>query len=277
MSGKAGTSTTIIDRIIAQATATEGADEATTIDLRVGPYWSVVRTSRGTGLASTMDHDHAWERAPIAAAGTLHELAPGELADLLRSGSAPEAAVGLAAVNALLDPVARCGVEGNAVELLCERAAGRLLAVVGRFPFVDRLRTTCREVWVFERSGRLRPGDLDEASLAELLPHAEVVAVTGTAVLNHTVERIAARIHRDAYAVMLGPSTPMAPCLFELGFDVLCGTVVDDAAAVLRAVSEGAVTSQIAGVRRLCLFAAAAHEPRPGSRVRDRSQSPPRR
>lgn len=246
--------TGIIDRIIAEAVATAGSEQATTVDVRVGPYWSVVRTTRGAGLASTMAHDHAPGRAPIGGAGSLHGMAPAELAALLRSASPPEAAVGLAAVNALLDPVARSGAEGNAVELLCARAAGRLLAVVGHFPFLDRLRACCREVWVFERAGSLRPGDLDEASLAELLPHAEVVAVTGTTVINHSVEEIAARVRQDAFAIMLGPSTPMASCLFELGFDVLCGTVVEDPEAVLRAVSEGAVTGQIGGVRRVCLF-----------------------
>jgi uncharacterized protein (DUF4213/DUF364 family) len=273
MSGETKKLTGIIDRIIAEAVATAGADTATTVEVRVGPYWSAVRTSRGTGLASTMAHDHAPGRAPIAGAGSLHGMAPAELAALLRSESAPEAAVGLAAVNALLDPVARTGVEGNAVELLCERAAGRLLAVVGHFPFMDRLRACCREVWVFERSGSLRPGDLGEASLAELLPHAEVVAVTGTTVINHSVEEIAARIRQDAFAIMLGPSTPMASCLFELGFDVLCGTVVEDPEAVLRAASEGAVTGQIGGVRRVCRFAAGARDHSAGRLEHHQGQS----
>ena len=88
----------------------------------------------------------------------------------------------------------------------------------------------------------------------ELLPHAEVVAVTGTAVINHTVEAILSRMRPDAFKVMLGPSTPLATCLLVRGFDVLCGTVVEDPEAVVRAVSEGAVTDQILGVRRVCLF-----------------------
>ncbi len=244
----------VIDRIIAEAAASPGAAEATTLDVRVGPYWTVVHSSAGAGLASTMAHLEEHRGAPIAQAGGLHRLPPVALAELLRSTSPPEAAVGLAAVNALLDPVAAGAVDGNARELLCERAEGRLLAVIGHFPFSDRLRAVCRELWVFERLGRLRPGDLEESSMDELLPHAEVVAVTGSAVSNHTLEAIVARMRRDAFAVMLGPSTPLASCLFELGFDVLCGTVVEDAPAVVRAVSEGAVTDQIPGVRRVCLF-----------------------
>ena len=252
MSGGSTIALPVIDEIIAEAAATPGAAEATILDVRVGPYWTVVHGSARAGLASTMAHADEHAGAPIRQSGSLHRLPPIALADLLRSTSPPEAAIGLAAVNALLDPVAAGAVDGNARELLCERAHGRLLAVVGHFPFTELLRSACRELWVFERAGRLQPGDLEESSMDELLPHAEVVAVTGSAVLNHTVEAIIGRMRPDAFKVMLGPSTPLASCLLARGFDVLCGTVVDDPAAVVRAVSEGAVTDQIPGVRRVC-------------------------
>jgi hypothetical protein len=245
---------TVIDEILAEATAAPGAAEATTVDVRLGPFWTVVNTSARAGLASTMAQTEEHVGLPVRLAGSLRNLAPLELAALLRSTSPPEAAIGLAAVNALLDPAAVGAVDGNARELLCERAQGRLLAVIGHFPFTELLRSACRELWVFERAGRLRPGDLEESSMDELLPHAEVVAVTGTAVINHTVEAILSRMRPDAFKVMLGPSTPLARCLLARGFDVLCGTVVEDPEAVVRAVSEGAVTDQIAGVRRVCLF-----------------------
>jgi len=244
----------VIDEIIAEAAAKPGAEAAATVDVRVGPYWTVVHTSAGAGLASTMTHADEHAGAPIRQSGSLHRLPPVALVGLLRSSSPPEAAIGLAAVNALLDPVAAGAIDGNARELLCERAQGRLLAVVGHFPFTELLRSVCRELWVFERAGRLRPGDLQESSMDELLPHAEVVAVTGTAVINHTVEAILSRMRPDAFKVMLGPSTPLASCLLARGFDVLCGTVVEDPEAVVRAVSQGAVTDQIPGVRRVCLF-----------------------
>jgi hypothetical protein len=254
MSGGSTIALPLIDEIIAEAAAAPGAASAATVDVRVGPYWTVVRSSVRAGLASTMAHADEHAGAPIRQSGSLHRLPPVALAGLLRSSSQPEAAIGLAAVNALLDPVAAGAVDGNARELLCERAQGRLLAVVGHFPFTELLRSVCRELWVFERAGRLRPGDLEESSMDELLPHAEVVAVTGSAVLNHTVEAIIGRMRPDAFTVMLGPSTPLATCLLARGFDVLCGTVVEDPEAVVRAVSEGAVTDQIPGVRRVCLW-----------------------
>jgi uncharacterized protein (DUF4213/DUF364 family) len=233
----------------------ESARGADLIDVRVGPYWTVVRASTGTGLASTMGYEtHHGQAHPIADAGQLLDRTPLELTALLRSRSAPEAAVGLAAANALLPRPTGRVAEVNAAELLRDRAAGRLLALVGHFPFVDRLRAACREVWVFERGGHQRPGDLGEQHMEELIPYAEVVAITATTLLNGTLDRIAELLGREAFVVMLGPSTPFAHSLFGLGVDGLCGTVVDDEEAVVRAVSQGAVTGQIPGVRRVCLF-----------------------
>ncbi len=244
-----------VERILDEVARGDDARGADLIDVRVGPYWTVVRTSVGTGLATTMSHETDRDRAqPIAEAGALLERTPLELAAYLRSRSAPEAAVGLAAVNALLRRPTGDFSEANAADLLCDRAAGRLLALVGHFPFVDRLRAACREVWVFERGRRQRPGDLGEQHMEELMGHAEVVAITATTLLNGTLDRVLRLVDPGAFVIMLGPSTPFAASLFELGFAALCGTVVDDDEAVVRAVSQGAVTSQILGVRRVCLF-----------------------
>lgn len=242
----------IIDSIL-QSVA--GINDARLLDLRVGPFWTAVRTTRGTGLASTMAGDpHRRERAPIARAGGLISARPSELAPLLRSESPSEAAVGLATVNALLDGAQGAAVEGNARNILIQRGEGRVAAMIGHFPFVDSLRRSCRELWVFERGRGRGPGDLGEEHFAELLPEAEVVAISATTLINHTLDDVLSFVDPDAFLMMLGPSTPMVRSLFDLNFDVLCGTRVEDPERVLRAVGEGAVTSQITGVRRLCLW-----------------------
>jgi uncharacterized protein (DUF4213/DUF364 family) len=231
------------------------APPATTVDLRIGPFWTVVRTTAGAGMASTMRAEtHVHGTAPIAEAGSLLERPPGELAALLRSTSAPEAAVGLAAVNAIIGPAAKGLSEDKALAVLDERGAGRRVAMIGRFPFAEGLRELCAQLWVFERGLDRRHGDFGEEAMEQLLPQADVVAVTATTLLNSTLPGVLACVRPDAFLMMLGPSTPLTPALFDFGFDILCGTVIVDADAVLKAVGQGAVTKQIKGVRRVSLW-----------------------
>jgi uncharacterized protein (DUF4213/DUF364 family) len=241
-----------IDAILGAAAA---APEAELIDLRVGAFWVVVRTSLGAGMASALRSDaHLHGSRPVADAGSLHRRTPLELAALLRSESPTEAALGMAAVNAILGPSAE-GLRGEkAIAILRERGAGRKVAMIGRFPFADELRADCAQLWIFERGLNRIQGDFGDNDVEQLLPQADVVAVTATTLLNRTLPNVLAGVRSDAFVMLLGPSTPLTPALFRFGFDVLCGTVIEDPEAVILAVEQGAVTSQITGVRRVCLW-----------------------
>jgi uncharacterized protein (DUF4213/DUF364 family) len=224
-------------------------------DLAVGSFWTVVHTSVGAGMASSMRSEiHLHGRQPITDAGALDTRTPVELAELLRSESPPEAAIGLAAANALLGSSARGLTEEKAVTILKRRGAGKQVAMIGHFPFADRLREDCEQLWVFERGLNRHDGDLDHDSMDRLLPEADVVAITATTLLNRTLPSVLARVGSDAFVMLLGPSTPMTPAMHALGIDVLCGTLIDDPARVYRAVTQGAVTSQITGIRRMSLW-----------------------
>ena len=241
-----------VDAVLRAAAEAPPAD---LIDLRVGPYWVVVQTSLGAGMASALrSEDHLHGSKPIGSAGELHQRTPLELSDLLRSDSPPESAVGLAAANALLGTTAENLRDEKALAILRERGRGQKVAMIGRFPFADGLREDCDQLWVFERGLNRRQEDFGEEAMEQLLPQADVVAVTATTLLNQTLPTVLAGVRPDAFVMLLGPSTPLTPALFRFGFDVLCGTVVVDPEAVLRAVEQGAVTSQITGVRRVCLW-----------------------
>jgi uncharacterized protein (DUF4213/DUF364 family) len=235
--------------------AAAGNRDARLVRLRMGHFWTVVETSAGTGMASALrSEEHLHGSTPVADAGSLHELAPFELAGRLRSSSPSEASIGLAAANAMLGPPEGRLTEHNAADVLAERGAGKRVGMIGHFPFAERLERDCGELWVFERGDGRRPDDLDDDQMVELLPQADVVAITSTAILNRTLPEILHLIRPDAFVVLLGPSTPLVPRLFDLGIDLLCGTLVVDPEKVVRAVEQGAVTRQIRGVRRVTLW-----------------------
>jgi uncharacterized protein (DUF4213/DUF364 family) len=236
----------ILDDLIASLTADDPARE-----VRVGRFWTAV-WSRGCGLASTTsvgEHEHGARF--VQGAGSLAGTSARELAELARSESSLEAGIGLAAINSLLDvDETRC-VELNAGDLLIERGRGKRVALVGHFPFVPALREAAAQLQVLE----LRPqsGDAPAHEAATIVPEAEIVAITGSAFINHSLEDILGLCRTDSFVVVLGPSTPLSEILFDHGADVISGTRVVDPELALRCASEGATFRQIRGVRLLTM------------------------
>jgi uncharacterized protein (DUF4213/DUF364 family) len=230
----------------------DDACNARPLELRVGPFWTVVQTTLGTGMASTATYElRPCNRFPIAAAGRLHELSAVELAGLSRSPSAPEASVGLATINSLISYPPEPVSKENAASIILKQGAGKHVAIIGHFPFSEWLVDEVGKLSVFERGARLKPGDLPAEKMDEILPTAEVVAVSATTLINHTLASVMSIVDPGAFVLMLGPSTPMTPLLFELGFDALCGTWISDPLPALRAASQGAVLKQIDSGRQL--------------------------
>ena len=130
--------------------------------------------------------------------------------------------------------------------------AGRRVAIVGHFPFVERVRQAAAECWVLELHPR--PGDLPAGRAAEVLPQADVVALTGTSLINHTFDDLIGLCRPDAFVILLGGSAPLTPVLFDRGVDAVSGTRVVDVPAALQAVGQGATFRQIPGKRLLTMM-----------------------
>jgi len=174
-----------------------------------------------------------------------------ELVPMAYSVSSLEAAIGMATINSLLKTDERHCLDVNAGDLLAERGKGKKIALIGHFPFVPKLRQVAKELWVIEKQPC--EGDLGEEQAENLVPQAEVLGITGTTFINHTIERLLALCRPEAYVIVLGGTTPLSPVLFDYGVDAIAGTKVIDPEAVLRGVSQGATFRQLKGVRRLTM------------------------
>lgn len=217
----------------------------------VGAFWTAV-VSRACGLASTtIDPAYEHGQTPVSDAGALTDRSARELATLAQSTSSLEASIGLAAINSLLEVDERDCVELNASDYLQEKARGKSVAIVGHFPFVPRLRQVAAQVWVLER--RPQPGDLPDDQAHIVVPQADVVAITGTALINHTMDELLRLCQPSSLVVVLGPTTPLSPVLFDYGVDVLSGTRVVDPDTALRCIAQGATFRQIKGTRLLTM------------------------
>jgi hypothetical protein len=99
------------------------------------------------------------------------------------------------------------------------------------------------ECWVLELCPR--PGDLPADSTDEILPQADIVALSGTSLINHTFDDLIRLCRPDAFVLLLGATAPLCPALFEKGVDALSGTQVIRPLRVLQWVSQGATFRQI--------------------------------
>jgi len=223
----------------------------------VGAFWTAVVLDVDPprcGLSSTLRPDTHRGGSPVSCAGQLLQYSGRELAGLLRSPSSVEASIGMAAFNALLDVDEGACIEVNAREVILERGANRKVAIVGHFPFVEQVRQAAAECWVLELHPR--PGDLLARRAPEVLPQADVVALTGTSLINHTFDDLIELCRRDAFVILLGGSAPLTPVLFDRGVSAISGTRVVDVPAALQAVGQGATFPQIPGKRLLTMMRA---------------------
>jgi uncharacterized protein (DUF4213/DUF364 family) len=224
---------------------------APVVDIRIGLFHTAVVT-RHCGLAATLPRDALRQNSPrVRGPGFLLDKTARELACLAQSASILEAAIGMAAINSLLEVDEDACTERNAAELILQNGEGRDVAIVGHFPFVHRVREKARRLWVIEKNPG--EGDLPESDAEALIPQADVVAITGTALTNHTLDHLLALCRPGAYVLMLGDTVPLSPVLFDYGVDALAGTRVLDTALVLRGISQGANFRQIKGTRRLIM------------------------
>jgi uncharacterized protein len=220
-------------------------------DIRLGVFHTGVLT-RYCGLAATLPRDALKQEGPLVKEpGFLTDKTSRDLAQMVYSDSLLEAAIGMAAINSLLEVDLASCTEINASEVILEKGEGRRVAIVGHFPFLHRVREKANALWVIEKNPR--EGDFNETEADRFIPQAHVVAITGTSLTNHTLPHLLELCSPKAFVIMLGDTVPLSPVLFDYGVHALSGTRVMDADLALRCVSQGANFRQIKGTKKLTM------------------------
>jgi uncharacterized protein (DUF4213/DUF364 family) len=176
--------------------------------------------------------------------------------DLLKETEATSGirrAVGVATMNALAemcwerrrsgDVELRVGVDAyDAAEI----QPGEHVVVVGAFvPFLKSLKRAHQQFTVLEMDpATLKPDELPYFRPAEqagdVLPSADVVLITGTTLVNDTLEHLLALCRGYARVVVVGPTVGLLPDAFlGRGVDVLGGVRVTEPDAFLDVLAEG--------------------------------------
>ena len=226
-------------------------------DIRVGLGYTAVALEDGRcGLAFTL-HEKEYESCTvIAEAGTLAGRNASELISWIKQPDETACAIGLATANALID-IPPAATKTDVLDLLPvgpEDAVG----MIGYFgPLVSSIRGRARILNIFERKAIPELGVLPDSAAVDVLPECQIVVISATTLLNHTLDGLLELCKRAREIAILGPSTPFLPGPFiRRGVTLLSGIQVVDAPRVLRIVSEAGGTRSFGpAIRKLSLRA----------------------
>lgn len=225
--------------------------------LYLGHNWtlSIVQNQAGqlqAGLAATPAPEIVAAQTQFQAGA--NETSSGDVLALTQgvlSSNPVEAAVGLATINALLSPQPTLLANVDAADWLMTHGRNRRVVLVGHFPFIEELRPALAQLWVLELSPC--PDEYPAEQAPEIIPQAEVVAITSSTLINHTLVGLLKLVSGTAKVMLLGPSTPLTPVMFQFGIDLLSGVQVVDIEAVLASVASPVNFQKMKGVRRVTM------------------------
>jgi uncharacterized protein (DUF4213/DUF364 family) len=220
----------------------------------MGLGYTGVRLSSGhAGLCYTFQDEiaHATRHCQVSdLAGTLAGSPALELAEKAKSWEISQSIVGFATLNALSEiameknPQNYTILTGDILEHV-NLAKTDVVALVGYIgPLVPSIRAKTQKLYILERtSTRREEGILPDVACDQILPLADVVLITGTAIANGTIDHLLDICPKAREVAIVGATAGILPdVLFDHGVTVVGGVQVVDAAKMIQVVSEGGGT-----------------------------------
>ena len=196
----------------------------------IGFNWTLVETKSGCGLAGTPARGNTL-CVPISGAGNLTKLTTTSASELVHSKNSIEVSIGMATINSFYNRYDLIAKNKNGLDSFLE--ADGPITVIGRFPGLSK---RFKNISVIEKNPR--QGEYSENDAARLLSNSAGVIITSSTLLNGTAANLI-QLAQNARICLVGPSTPLAPKLLDLGIECLAGTIVTDIEKMIIAVSQG--------------------------------------
>lgn len=243
----------IVEELIANAAALSSAK--TVADVRIGLGTTAVLLSDGAcGLSYTMHPGTGAHCHVLDEAGSLSGREAKVAATWAMAADPVLSSVGIAVLNALFAPVVTGFSKENAMDAVDIRP-GDTLGMVGHFaPFISRHGHRIDRLFVFDRDAAGRDIYPDWAEDI-YLPQCDVVIVTGTTLINKTIDHVLSLCTSAREIALMGASTCLCPNVFRAhGVSLIAGTRVTDSNIALGIVSEGGGTPALRGcTEHLCI------------------------
>jgi len=201
------------------------------------------------GISMTLTDERIFPtscKSSVKNMGKVEELPMAELLSWTSSLQPIERSIGIAALNSIIPFAQQPYFKGNALELTARLGAGKKVVIIGHFPHLEKIRETAKSFQILEK--RPQPGDLPSEEAPNVVPEADVVAMTGVTCMNDTVEGILALKKPGAIFIIVGPTVPMSPVLFDYGVDIIGGAWIHDESLALPMIAQGSTTRLLKGI-----------------------------
>lgn len=226
----------------------------TVSDIRIGVgYTGILLDDGSCGVCYTFRNDLGPRCGVIENAGALSGMRAEDAAAWAMEINLAKASVGIAAINAILQNTLDGYKDINAIDEM-RINEGDTVGMVGYFhPVVSRFSETAR-FYVFDRN-LTAPGLYPDWSENMLLPQCDVVIITGTTLINKTIDHVLSLCSEAREIVLMGSSVCMVPDIFRRhGVTVLAGSKITDARKTLAIISQGGGGQEVMNVtQKLCI------------------------
>lgn len=218
-----------------------------------GSRYACVRSRDGLGIAGLHYDEHRMPSHP----SNLEGASLREVARCIKSWNFPEAAVGLAAINAYYNNIAVARSAGIAIKdalhvedriydpfiMSQNEIRGKKVAVLGHFPHLETLFEPICDMSIIAGE-EPEDGDFPASAVEYLFPESDFIFIHSACFVDKTLPRLLELSRHATKVTIVGPSTPLAPALFEAGVHDLSGFVVKDrskASRIIRGAEQGKI------------------------------------
>ncbi|MBS3920829.1 MAG: DUF364 domain-containing protein [Deltaproteobacteria bacterium] len=229
-------------------------------DLVIGIFFTGVKLSTGHGGCAFTPIGEVPEAvccpssaARMPPAGNLHGKPVSEILNYSLDPNVLKSAIGIATLNGLSQWILESGDERE-YEVVKEKDGFDLLdiqpyetvSLVGAFgPYIKRLKAMGNPFYIIEKNRlTLKPDEMKyfkpESEMNTAIEKSQVVIITGTAIVNHTIDAVFSWISNGKRAGIIGPTASLIPdAFFKKGIDVMAGVRILNSDLMLKILKQG--------------------------------------
>ncbi len=219
-----------------QALADSVTSELAVDKVLIGLNWTLVKAGDFCGVARSPNRGTEGARSIRPPEGFVGKTLR-ELAHYFCSTDSLKRSLGLAAINAwwnreepIEEVLPYCRSEGGFSAI---KSPGEGLVIIGGFRGAQKRLSSSK---VIEREPK--PGDIAVEEAPQAYQSARQLAITAQTLMNGSLEPILRASHCVPERLLVGPSAPLCPVLFDFGITEISGAVVIDAEAAEQFICE---------------------------------------